>query len=377
MRSGFLISLFGVLFAFAGCPSGGDDDSAVGDDDTSGDDDAGDDDTGEPGLGFAVDGALDTISQLTFTPDLSSLGVSEATLQVSWTFGDGATLDPGPVQPAEHQYLAIGPYTVIMQYESTEPGGPAGSVTESVTIDYPDYWPTIVPCYYIGGFTSEPVDDLATDPYNVRAVMVAAFDLYDTASSTVDQDLIDELHRAGLLVWVDVAQWDSPWNSWSDMGPILVALVEAGVDGIDFDEFGSGGPGLSATSFNQLQSNLRAVNPYVRLAITQRFLTEIEELLDDGATPDYFALEWYLAGVAVFDDAKDLSIDRNIRFAYWVDPSTYDKIEQTYDEANAVFMWNLCWSESTCDDQYPFYTWVPWEYVAPHVMGLGPGLEEE
>jgi len=363
MRTTSFFCLLGVLLALVGCPAGDDDDAL------------GDDDAGNPEPGFTVGGSLDTISRLTFTPDLSALGVDESTLLISWAFGDGATLGLDVVQSVEHQYLDPGPFTVVMQYESTEPGGPSGSATEPLTIAYPDYWPTIVPCYYIGGFTQDPVDDLAAEPHNVRAIMISAFDVYDTANSTVNVDLIDALHGAGLLVYVDVAQWNPPWSVWDDLAEIFVALVEEGVDGIDFDEFGSGGPSLSASQFNQLRSDLRAINPFVRLAITQIYISNIEQLLADGATPDYVALEWYLAGASVFDDASDLSIEYDTRLAYWVDPSTYDRIEQTYEDADSVFLWNLCWSPSTCGGQYPVNTWVPWESVAPHVMGLGPGVE--
>ncbi len=375
MYTHVLMSLLFALATVAGCSNGTDDDSAGDDDTLAGDDDVSDDDDTADEPGFAMAGHPDTITVLTFTPDLTATGAPESTLTVSWTFGDGTTLDSGPVIPVEHQYLTTGPFTVVMQYESTVEGGPAGSATETVTVEHPDYWPTIVPCYYVTGFTQDPVDEMVADPYNVRAVMLAAFDLYDTSNDTVNQQLIDDLHSAGLLVWVDVAQWNPPWSEWNDMAAIFVTLVEAGIDGIDFDEFGSGGPDLSAASFNALQGQLRAINPSIRLAVTQQYLVQVETLLDDGATPDYFALEWYLYGANVFDEARDLSIETNIRFAYWVDPTTYDYVEQTYDEANSVFMWNLCWNQFTCGDDYPYNTWVPWTYVAPHVMSLGPGLE--
>ena len=361
MRVHALICLLGALVWVVGCPAG--------DDDT-----LGDDDTDIPEPGFTIDGPLDTISPLTFTPELTALGVDESTLQISWDFGDGATVEPGALQSVEHQYLATGPYTVTMVYESTEADGPTGSLTEPVTIDFPDYWPTILPCYYIGGFSPDPVDEMAADPYNVRAVLLSAFDLYNTADGTVNHDLIDDLHGAGLLVWVDVAQWNPPWSVWDDMAAVLVLLVQAGIDGIDFDEFGSGGPSLSADAFNALRDDLLAINPHVRLAITQIYFSDIEELLEDGANADYVALEWYLSGSFYFDDARDLAADHGTRLAYWVDPSTYDKIEQTYEDADSVFLWNLCWSQSTCGDEYPANTWVPWESVAAHVMDLGPGI---
>ena len=342
-----------------------DDDSAGGDDD----------DTTAAEPGFTIEGSLDTISRLTFHPDLTAEGAPDVAFLVSWDFGDGTTLGYEPLHAVEHQYLTLGNHPVTMQYQSVEPGGPSGQSSRFITIEHPDYWPRIVPTYYISGFTQDPVDDLVADPRNVRAVMVAAFDLYDVSTSTVDGALIDTLHAAGLLVYVDIAQWNEPWIFWNETREILTALVQGGIDGIDFDEFGNNGNSLAGPAFNSMRDELRAINPHIRLMVTQQFLFEIEALLDEGGEPDYFALEWYLAGSQLFDEALDLSIESHIRLAYWVDPSTYDHIQETYDDASAVLLWNLCWSPSTCGGDYPQSTWVPWDDVAPYVEDLGSGVE--
>jgi len=354
-----------------GCSDPSDDDSApAGDDDTAGDDD--DSAPGPPG--FAIDGPLDTITRLQFTPELAGTGLPDEDLEVAWDFGDGDTLDFGPPAMVEHQYIHLGAYEITMTYQAAGGGEPQGSPAEVVIIGHPDAWPRILPTYYIGGFTQDPVDAMAADPRNVRAVMLAAFDVYDTVTTLVDTDLIDTLHAAGLLVYVDVAQWNEPWTSWEQLHDILLEMAEGGIDGVDFDEFGAAGA-LQADELNLLQEDLRDVNPHIRLMVTQIYLSQLDALLSAGGTPDYVALEWYLAGFNRFDETAAKAEEYGVRLAYWVDPSTYHQIPTTYEQADCVVLWNLCWNAATCGGEYETNTWVPWEDVVTHLEGLGEGLE--
>jgi hypothetical protein len=323
---------------------------------------------------------LDTISEISFEPDAGTL--DDDGLVARWDLdGDGAFEIEGPLEPVSRRFLQ--PQDVTVRFELSSPAGELlheGSTL--LSIEHPDRWPRLVPTYFIGGFTEDEVDAVLDDPGSARALMVAGFDLWqsiaqeDDGSWTVPvrRERIDAIHEAGLLAYVDVARGWAPqefWSDWDALAAWLVELAEAGIDGVDFDEFGGQ---LDADELNELQDELWEVNPHLRLIVTQVYGSDLEELLEDGATPDYVALAWYLAGGSGFETCLELADDYGPRCAYWVDPSTFDRIEQTYDEADAVLMWNLCWRPSTCVEQ-PQNTWVPWEEVRPLLSGLD-GFEQ-
>ncbi len=324
---------------------------------------------------FKITGTRDLISKLTFTPIPEHTGIPAKDLSVSWEFGSGGSKGYQAPGPVTHQFLTVGTHKVTVTFKDRTAKVAPSSASYSIAISHPNYWPRIIPTYYMGGFTNKPVNDLIAKPGNVRAVMVAAFDLYNTATKKVNTTLLDSIHGAGLLAYLDVAQWNAPWTDWDKMSAIMSTLVSSGLDGMDFDEYGGKGSSIDATKFNKLRATLKAINPYFRMIITQIQYSEVNALLTAGAKPDYIALEWYLAGKTRFDEAKALAAKYGVRLAYWVDPTTFARIQKTYKEASAVMLWNLCWAQSTCGTQYPYKSWLPWADVLPFLEKLGSGLE--
>jgi len=322
---------------------------------------------------------LDTITGISFVPDPGSL--EPEGLVARWDLdGDGAFEVEGPLEPVSRRFLRVGDVPVTLQLADAD-GELLHEETQVLSIQHPDRWPRIVPTYFIGGFTPDEVDAVLDDPGEARALMVAGFDLWQSIGQEQDgswtvpvhQERIDAIHEAGLLAWVDVSRGWAPqdfWSDWDALATWLLELAEAGIDGIDFDEFGSA---LDADELNQLQDDLRQINPHIRLVATQVWGDDLEELLLDGATPDYIAAAWYIAGGSGFQTCLELADEFGPRCAYWVDPSTFFRIEQTWEEADAVLMWNLCWMPTTCDS-HDQNTWVPWDEVRPLLEGLD-GLE--
>jgi hypothetical protein len=239
--------------------------------------------------------------------------------------------------------------------------------------------PRVITTYYIGGFDELQAQAVLDAPDNTGALMLAGFDYMRSISDNGDgtwaielnQDRIDAIHAAGLYAWVDVAAGWAPtefWSDWDALAAFLLQLAEAGIDGVDLDEFQSA---VDAPSINALRADLRAVNPELQLVVTQVYASQLESLLEAGARPDAIALAWYIAGPAGFERCKSLAEEHDLRCVYWADPSTYGHIQQIADESSAVMLWNLCWHSSTCpgDD---YWTWVPWDQVQPELAGLDP-----
>lgn len=318
----------------------------------------------------------DTITPITFEP--FAPGLEPDSLTAHWDLdGDGNFDVEGAVAPVTHHYLRVGDYNVTFEL-SDQTGATIHSEAATLTIGHPDRWPRTVPTYFVGGFTEDEFDAVLAGPGTTRAVMIAGFDLFESIAEQPDgtweapirQDRIDAIHQAGLLAYVDVARGWAPqafWSDWKALSDWLVQLAEAGIDGIDFDEFEEG---LEAQALNALQADLRAVNPHLRLIVTQIYASQLTALLSDGATPDYIALAWYIAGQGGFDQCKTLAASHGVRCAYWTDPASYAQIGQTYQETSAVLLWNLCWNPSTCGSAYAANTWVPWADVRPLLDGL-------
>jgi len=237
--------------------------------------------------------------------------------------------------------------------------------------------PRVITTYYIGGFDDLQYQAVLASPDNTGALMLAGFDFMQSISDNGDgswaielrQDRIDAIHAAGLHAWVDVAAGWAPtefWSDWDALAAFLVQLAEAGIDGVDLDEFQTA---VDAPSINALRADLRAVNPELQLVVTQVYASQLESLLEDGARPDAIALAWYIAGPAGFERCKSLAEAWDLRCVYWADPSTTRHIQQIADESSAVMLWNLCWHSSTCSSD-DYWTWMPWDDVQPELEGL-------
>jgi hypothetical protein len=296
-------------------------------------------------------------------------------------------------QNVSYHYLRVGNYSVKLKAIANVSGNISANFTKNVTVNYPNYYPRILPAYTIHEFDDDPAfHDFMNDSANVKVVALPAFDYLNgpihswNGPNSINHTLIDYLHSKGLLAYMGIARWRGVggWDNWTNIEERLPYYIEAGIDGIGFDEYY-----LNETccdyivlgaQYQELMDELKTINPNFRTSMTQVYVAgaayaiDLNKSLAAGARPDYIAAEWYL-NPGDYELLKAVAEEYGIRSAYWVDYRTYNYAQQTYDEMDAVFLWSLCWAPGVCGSDYLYRSFVPWNVTKSYVENLGPGLE--